>query len=54
MRLFNEAAELVPIPVDAFEHVDLIFFLIVNHSNLYSLRHFELFYFLSEKTNMQW
>lgn len=37
MRLLNEAAELGHIPMDAFEHMGLIFFFIVNHSNLYFL-----------------
>jgi len=34
MRLLNEAAEFGFTPVDAFEHMSLIFFLKVNHSNL--------------------
>lgn len=35
MRLFSEAAELGFFPADAFEHMGLIFFLVVNCSNLY-------------------
>lgn len=37
MRLFSEAAELGFFPADAFEHMGLIFFLVVNCSNLYFL-----------------
>lgn len=37
MRLLNEAAELGFFPADAFEHMGLIFFLVVNCSNPYFL-----------------